>query len=165
MPLRVVIVGAGIAGLSAAVSLRRVGHIVDVFERSSFANEIGAAINVPPNASRPLLRWGLNPAAAKFVQVEEVAMHDPITLRAFQKVPVGDFVSKKFGAPFYFAHRVDLHEELKRMAADSSVPGVPVNIHLKSGVLSYVCLLSSWCSRKGWGRGGVCVCVRERLIT
>ncbi|KAI0165905.1 hypothetical protein GGR57DRAFT_497369 [Xylariaceae sp. FL1272] len=45
------VAGAGIVGLSAASALRRAGLDVEVFERSRFSNEIGAAITVPPNAT------------------------------------------------------------------------------------------------------------------
>jgi len=48
----VLIVGAGITGLAAAISLRRSGHKVTIYERSSLNNETGAAINVPPNVGR-----------------------------------------------------------------------------------------------------------------
>lgn len=81
--MRAIIIGGGIAGLSAAVGLRRAGHDVlvsswgncpsptchssqiqantrQVVERSSFLNEVGAAIHVPPNASKILLRWGFD---------------------------------------------------------------------------------------------------------
>jgi salicylate hydroxylase len=54
------IVGAGIAGLAAAIALRRAGHRVEVFEKSEFKNEIGAAIMLTPNGNRILRRWGFN---------------------------------------------------------------------------------------------------------
>lgn len=55
-----IVVGAGIAGLSATVALRRAGWDVTVLERSRFKNEIGAAITVPPNATMVLDRWGFD---------------------------------------------------------------------------------------------------------
>ncbi|KAI0973196.1 monooxygenase [Xylaria arbuscula] len=60
MPLKVFVVGAGLGGLGAAIALNRAGHDVEVFEQSSFLNEVGAAIHVPPNASRVLKSWGCN---------------------------------------------------------------------------------------------------------
>ncbi|QIW98252.1 hypothetical protein AMS68_003770 [Peltaster fructicola] len=59
MSLRIGIIGGGIAGLSAAISLRQHGHDIHVFERSSFDNEVGAAISLAPNASRILRGWGM----------------------------------------------------------------------------------------------------------
>lgn len=74
MPLKIIIVGAGLGGLGCAIALTRAGHKVEVcrplfldggvtkpthqvFEQSSFLNEVGAAIHIPPNATRVLKHW------------------------------------------------------------------------------------------------------------
>ncbi|EGZ78691.1 FAD/NAD(P)-binding domain-containing protein [Neurospora tetrasperma FGSC 2509] len=57
---RAAILGAGISGLSASISLRRAGWSCTIFERSLFSNETGAAITLPPNASLCLSRWGFD---------------------------------------------------------------------------------------------------------
>ncbi|KAK6836722.1 salicylate hydroxylase [Apiospora arundinis] len=138
MSLKVIIVGGGIAGLSAAIALRRAGHEVHVFERSSFANEVGAAIHIPPNASRSLLAWGLDPARAKFVMVRRSYRADGATLDKFHEMS-HESVRHKYGAPWFFAHRVDLHEELRRLATqDDTVGGAPVQIHLNSEVVEFL---------------------------
>lgn len=65
MPLNVAIIGAGLGGLSAAVSLRRQGHAVTVFERYDFAGEVGASLSSASNGSRFLEQWGVDIKAAK----------------------------------------------------------------------------------------------------
>jgi len=51
-PLRIAVIGAGIGGLSAALSLRRAGFAVDVYEQAARLTEIGGGINMGPNAAR-----------------------------------------------------------------------------------------------------------------
>jgi choline dehydrogenase-like flavoprotein len=60
-PLDIIIAGAGIGGLTAAIGLRQAGHHVQIFESSRFAKEVGAAIHLPPNVQTVLRRWGVNP--------------------------------------------------------------------------------------------------------
>lgn len=59
--LSVVVVGAGIAGLSAAVACALGGHQVTVLEGAKELAEIGAGFQITPNASKILFRWGLEP--------------------------------------------------------------------------------------------------------
>ena len=136
--LHVVIVGAGIAGLSAAISLRRAGHVVHVYERSAMNNEIGAAINVPPNATRFLTAWGLDPVRWRFVKARRVTYKDPFTLETTALLSTENTASDIGGAELYYAHRVDLHSALKWLATRPDGPGTPVAIHLKSDIVGYV---------------------------
>jgi 2-polyprenyl-6-methoxyphenol hydroxylase-like FAD-dependent oxidoreductase len=57
--LKVLIVGAGIGGLTAAIALRKQGHCVQIFEQSRFATETGAALHLAPNANGILRRLGI----------------------------------------------------------------------------------------------------------
>ncbi|KAM3478841.1 hypothetical protein MY5147_001980 [Beauveria neobassiana] len=132
--LHIVIAGAGIAGLAAAVSLRRAGHHVRLYEQSSLNNEVGAAITIPPNASRILLAWGVRPQDWGFVLAEGASGYDPFTMEKTM-----DFGSKGSaeaigGAPMYLSHRVDLHNCLQWLATREQGPGVPAKIHRQSNV-------------------------------
>ncbi|KAF5572670.1 FAD binding domain-containing protein, partial [Fusarium pseudocircinatum] len=135
--LKVIIVGAGLAGLSAAISLRRGGHIVHIYEKSSTNLEIGAAINVPPNATKFLTRWGLVPSSCHFTKSRRVTYHDPFTMDT-TAVHSTDSTARDIGdSELYYAHRSDLHSALKRLATRPDGPGVPVMISLNSHVKGY----------------------------
>lgn len=136
--LNVLVVGAGIAGLSAAISLRRAGHCVHVYERSAMNNEVGAAINVPPNATRFLTAWGLDPVRWRFVQSRRITFNDPFTLEVTAQLSTVQTPISLGGAGLYYAHRVDLHSALKWMATREDGPGTPATIHLGSDVVGYV---------------------------
>ncbi len=140
--LNVIIVGAGIAGLTAAFALRRAGHRVRIYEKSGMTNEVGAAINVPPNAARLLLAWGLDPEKERFVKAQSILIAVGATLEALDLNPMGDRIAERYGRPFYLAHRVDLHDALRRMATGPDGHGEPVRILLRSEVVAYVCTLA-----------------------
>jgi len=137
MPLNIVIVGAGIAGLTAAISLRRAGHKVTIYERSALKNEVGAAFCVPPNSSRPLLALGIDPEASRFVEAKFISVNQATTLNQSRRISMAD-TTEAFGSPFYFAHRVDLHNSLKEIATRADGLGEPVTIRLHSPIKSYV---------------------------
>lgn len=134
--LDVKIVGGGIAGLTAAISLRRAGHHVTIYEKSALNNEIGAAINVQTNASRPLVALGMDPVRARFVPARGSKRLRGDTLDLIHSLELG-VVADKYGSPWYFAHRVDLHQELERIATAAD-GGSPLTIKLRSEVTSYV---------------------------
>lgn len=139
--LKVLVVGAGIAGLTTAVSLRRAGHTVHIFERSCMNNEVGAAIYVPPNATRFLTAWGLDPVRWRFVKSRRVTIKDPSTMETTLTTSDEKTARSVGGAELYYSHRVDLHSALKWMATREDGPGRPVEIHLGSPVESYVSVI------------------------
>ncbi|EMT67927.1 hypothetical protein NOF04DRAFT_19521 [Fusarium oxysporum II5] len=140
MTLKVGIIGAGIGGLSAAIALRRTGAQVEVFERSNFKDEIGAAITITPNGMRVLRHLGFDPKIARGVQNKQIRMVDPHTLEDLVVENFGH-VEDDYGAPFMFFHRVDLHTALKEMAlsSDERYLGSPVVIHNGNSVTSLDC--------------------------
>ena len=125
------------AGLAAGISLRRAGHKVRIYERSALNNEVGAAINVPPNAARVLVALGLDPVAARFVTVSSIEIGVGANRQVVNTTPMGAWLPAVYGAPLYFAHRVDLHEALKELAKGEGV-GMPCEIILEAEVVGYV---------------------------
>jgi salicylate hydroxylase len=107
--MRVAIVGAGIGGLTAALSLRAAGLDVDVYEQASTISEVGAGIQVSPNASRILHGLGLADELAR-TAVEPVAWHQRRwdDGRTLLRTPLAGAMLEAFGSPHYQTHRADL---------------------------------------------------------
>ena len=111
--MKIAVIGGGIGGLSAALHLLKAGLDVHVYEQSPRIGEIGAGIQISPNASRLLIRLGLEPAMDR-VGVRPVAIHQRRwdDGRTLQRAPLGPEVEEAFGAPYYHFHRGDLAEFL-----------------------------------------------------
>jgi len=107
--LSIAVVGGGIGGLAAALLLLRAGFDVQVFEQASALMEVGAGIQISPNASRLLHRLGLGPALDR-TGVRPVAVHQRRwdDGRTLQRAPLGEAAEAAFGAPYYHFHRADL---------------------------------------------------------
>jgi 2-polyprenyl-6-methoxyphenol hydroxylase-like FAD-dependent oxidoreductase len=103
------IIGGGIGGLGAALSLLRAGFDVHVYERAAAISEVGAGIQVSPNASRVLHRLGLADQLAR-MGVRPLAFHQRRwdDGRTLLRAPLGDAVVEAFGFPHYQTHRADL---------------------------------------------------------
>ena len=107
--MKVTVIGGGIGGLSAALQLLQVGLDVHVYEQAPHIAEIGAGIQISPNASRILLRLGLR-AAMDALGTRPRAVHQRRwdDGRILQRAPLGPEVEAAFGAPYYHFHRADL---------------------------------------------------------
>ncbi|RYP29683.1 hypothetical protein DL767_006635 [Monosporascus sp. MG133] len=131
--LRVVIIGAGIGGLTTAVYLRKQGHKVTLLEQSRFANELGAAIHLAPNSNGLLRRVGIYAEVINANLMERITEYDAnnsITREADLTE-----ANKIWQHPWHLVHRVHLHEELKRHATSSEGEGVPAELKTSSRVV------------------------------
>ncbi|OQD62176.1 hypothetical protein PENPOL_c013G08246 [Penicillium polonicum] len=117
-PLDVLIIGAGIAGLSAAIALGKQGHRVVILEKSAFLREAGAAIHLPPNCTA-VLRWmGVDPLDFGGTLMREVH-HYGLEGDMKYKKEFAD-IRHLWQAEFYLVHRVDLHNHLKKRALETA---------------------------------------------
>jgi len=108
--VKVVIVGAGIAGLTTALALtQRTDHEVHVYEQAPELKEVGAGIQIAPNATRLLHRLGLEAALARDgVRPLEIRHRRWEDGRVLLQQPLGDLVVDAFGVPYYHFYRPDL---------------------------------------------------------
>lgn len=120
-PLNIIIIGAGIAGLSATIALRKQGHKITLLERSLFLQEAGAAIHVSPNCTRLLLRLGLDTKEFGGNSCVGFAQYDG-SGGLKKRVDMGTLL-QSFDSPFDLIHRADLHDALKQLALDKAGEG------------------------------------------
>lgn len=131
--LRIVIVGAGIGGLTAAIALRQQGHEVVILEQSRFATEAGAAIHLAPNANGILRRLGI------FAEERGANLMERLT----EYTAAGEETrsmstaqsSTMWQHPWLLAHRVHLHEMLRKGALRTDGKGKPAQLHTSSKVV------------------------------
>lgn len=114
-PLDVAVIGSGLGGLSAAVSLRRQGHNVTIYERRDFGGEVGASLSCASNGSKFLEEWGVDTPAAKPVILRSLIMHDWTSGEVMDQYGLGDYKAR-FGTDYNNFHRIDLHVLLKETA-------------------------------------------------
>lgn len=119
----VLVCGGGIGGLAAALVLARQGHRVEVFEQSDAFREIGAGIQIGPNAFRMFEHLGLTGAIDHVAYYPgNLYMRDVRTGEVVTRVPVSATAQGTFGYPYGVIYRVDLHAALlEACAAQPSV--------------------------------------------
>lgn len=109
----ILIIGAGIGGLTAALAFASGGDRVDIVEQAPELSTIGAGLQVSPNASRILIALGLGDQLRQAMIVpHEIVLASGRTLRKITQVPCGGFAEDRWGAPYGVMHRADLQKLL-----------------------------------------------------
>lgn len=117
--IEVAIVGAGIAGLTLAAGLSRSGVTCRVYEQAEDLREVGAGVQLAPNATKILYRLGLGPRLeAAAVQPVAVEMRSWDSNEVIGRIAHGDECTRLFGAPYLVLHRADLQRALLGLLPD-----------------------------------------------
>ena len=116
----VLIAGGGIGGLAAALALTRRGFEVKVLEQAPEIGEIGAGIQLGPNAFHAFDALGVgDKARGRAVYTDFMVMHDAVDEYQVGKIPTGEAFIKRFGNPYAVIHRVDVHTSLLEGAQET----------------------------------------------
>jgi salicylate hydroxylase len=125
---RALIAGAGIGGLAAALSLSRAGFLVDVFERATSLEQVGAGIQIPPNASSLLADLGvLHRLEGKAMEPDCLRVRSGASGSQLMIMPLGREARLRWDHPMLVAHRADLQAALLDAVSQD------INIHLELG--------------------------------
>ncbi|MGD8528201.1 MAG: FAD-dependent monooxygenase [Methyloceanibacter sp.] len=122
-PQPILIAGGGIGGLATAIALDRQNIEAQILERSTFAEESGAGIQLGPNVTRILRHVGvLDTLAAQTSRPQAIWLFDGRNGKKLATVPLGNVAERRYGAPYLTLHRTDLHQALRTVA--SSLPRI-----------------------------------------
>ena len=111
--LPVLVAGGGIGGLAAALALVRQGFEVVVLEQAAQLGEIGAGIQLGPNAFHAFDALGVgDKTGSRAVFTDYMVMHDAIDEYQVGKIPTDENFRKRFGNPYAVIHRQDIHNSL-----------------------------------------------------
>jgi len=114
MPNQALIAGGGIGGLAAAIGLGRRGISCEILERSQFAEETGAGIQLGPNATRALGALGVLDAIEPYgFRPQAISVYDGLTGRKLTSLPLGKEAARHYEAPYLTLRRADLHAGLR----------------------------------------------------
>ena len=128
----VAVVGAGIGGLTAALCLARAGYRVELIERSERLAEVGAGLQLSPNALRVLAGLGLLPELeAKAAEPATVRIRSARNGRDLARVPLGPVARERYGLPYLVLHRADLQKVL--LEAVNNTPTITLTLGARLG--------------------------------
>jgi salicylate hydroxylase len=108
----IVIAGAGIGGLSAALMLAQSGFLVTLLEQAERLEETGAGIQLSPNATRILIALGLGERLRADVFEPEAVAIKTASGGRLTRIPLGEEAGRRYSAPYWAIHRADLQAAL-----------------------------------------------------
>ena len=115
----IIIAGAGIGGLTAALTLARAGYRAVVLEQATRLEEAGAGIQLSPNATRVLESLGLAGRLRPLVVAPQAISIRTAFGTLLARVPLGDAADQRYGAPYWAIHRADLQAVLAAAVSES----------------------------------------------
>ena len=132
MSAPIVIAGAGIGGLTAALSLAAVGKSALLFERVSEIEEVGAGLQIAPNAGRVLARLGLDDQLAEIgLEPQTINIRQGHTGEIIARLDLSH-ACRRWGAPFRVFHRADLQQVLLRAARANPAIEIRTNANVEA---------------------------------
>ena len=134
MSRQLLIAGGGIGALAAALSSARAGWQVRLYEKAEVFSEVGAGLQLGPNATRILQGWGLGQALERLAAFpDKLLVRSAPSGRELASLSLGSRCQQRYGAPYATLHRADLHS----MLLDSVRLRPEVKLHLNSPVTGY----------------------------
>ncbi|ENV33727.1 3-hydroxybenzoate 6-monooxygenase [Acinetobacter gerneri] len=129
----ILIVGGGIGGFAAALALVKQGFKVQVFEQAPEIGEIGAGIQLAPNAFNAFDALGIGERArARAVYTDYMVMHDALDEYCVGRIDTDEDFIKRFGNPYAVIHRADIHTSLVEGAQEYGDIEIITNCHVQS---------------------------------
>ena len=129
----VIVVGGGIGGLAAAQALTQQGIAVLLLEQADEIGEIGAGIQLGPNAYAALDALGAGEAArSRSVFTDHLIMMDAIDAHEVARIEVGEAFRKRFGNPYGVIHRVDIHLSILEVVQNNPLIQFKTSVCIKS---------------------------------
>lgn len=118
MSRQLLIAGAGMGGLATAIAVSRAGWQARVHEQTAQLSEVGAGIQLGPNATRVLREWGLSDALGQVAFApEHLKAHSALSGSELGALRLGSSFIDRYGAPYLTIHRADLQGALMDAAA------------------------------------------------